>query len=205
MELRDFLKLISRGKRWVLGPAVVVTVAVFLVSSYWPVSYRASATVYVQKTPEEPQAGDYTYDGYYAQQSAEAYTDTVQGFLQSLDILKRAAEIAALPSDTPRLSFYKKRIKSEKVAPQLIAVSISLRDAQQAQDLVVALAQATQERARVLNQAGERGMMVDLVTARPLLQEQRPLAWLNATVAFGATLVIAAAALTVGYYLKNEA
>lgn len=203
MELRDAIKILAKYWKLVIGTGVVLGVLAYLISLNFPVRYRATANIYVQRVPEKSELGDYTYDGYYAGQAAEAYTDTVVGFLQSLDIAKRAAEIAGLSTEPENLLYYRKKTRVDKVAPQLVEVSTLVRGKEQAAGLVKALAQATSERATLLNQETQNKMTIDLVNSEPLVQEVRVWKELNGVLVFFVGILMSIAWIFAREYLKE--
>lgn len=204
MELYEYFKILTKYLKQILFASVALSILAYGVSFYFPTNYRASVTVYVQRIPEKPAAGDYTYDGFYAQKAAEAYTDTVFGFLTSIDILQRAAKVAKLPADSQSLAGFAKKIKIEKVAPQLIDVRVTLKDKNSAKDLALSLAQSAQERVSLLNQEGNTGLTINLANPEPFLAEVKPWKELNAAVGFLAGLIFTTAGVFLREYLKEE-
>ncbi|MBM4402613.1 MAG: hypothetical protein FJ044_05195 [Candidatus Cloacimonetes bacterium] len=204
LELREIFKILIKYGKIIIATGITFAAAAYLVCLYFPVRYRATANIYVQRMPDKPKLGDYTYDGYYAGKAAEAYTDTVVGFLQSLDVVKRAAEISNLSTEPENLLYYRRKIKVTKVAPQLIEISTLVRGKEQSKTLVKALAQATQERAQLLNQESENPMSIDLLNIEPLVQEIKPWKELYATVGFAVGLLLSVVGVFVFEYFKEE-
>lgn len=185
----------------ILAAAAAVAVVVGIASVYWPTRYKSELTVYVQRVPEDPPAGDYTYDGFYAQQAAEAYTDTVEGFLQSRDIIRQALAASNLSTDTNMVRAVEKRLEVEKVAPQLINVSLTMETQNKATALIKEIAAVTKERAKTLNQQENEAMVIDLVNPDPLESSVKPWLELNVVVGFLGGLVIATSGVLLKGYL----
>lgn len=204
MELREYFKLLTKYWEKVLLSGVVFGVLAYTISSFFPTKFQALVTVYVQRVPEKSPAGDYTYDGFYAQKAAEAYTDTVFGFLEGRDILQRAAKVANLPSDPESLKGFVKKVKIEKIAPQLIEVKVTLGDKEVAKNLVLALAQSAQERVSLLNQEGDTSLTVNLANPEPLVTEVKLWKELNAVVGFFAGLLLIMSLIFFVEYLKAD-
>src|SRR3989339_1012520 len=110
MELKEILILLQKNLRLLMVFSLLGALLLFLLASFWPVSYKAIVTMYIQRVPEKAE-NVYSYDGYYAGQAAESYTDTVKGLVGTLDITKRAAEIADLPTDAIFIKNLAKKIK----------------------------------------------------------------------------------------------
>lgn len=204
MEFLIYLRILQKHSRVIMAGALLGISLAALVNYYWPVRYQATVNVYVQRAPETPVSGEYTYDGYYAGQAAEAYTDTVVGFLRSLDIVKRAVEISGLTVPDEGISRYQQKINVVKVAPQLIELRVKLPERELAVKLASALAQATRERAQLLNQETQNLMIIDLVNPEPLVQELKASILLNLLVGFFAGLFISIAGVFVWEYLSAD-
>ena len=170
MELKEVLILLQKNLRLLIAAAVFGAIALFLFAKVYPVSYKAIVTMYIQRVPEKAE-NVYSYDGYYAGQAAESYTDTVKGLVGTLDITKRAAEIADLPTDAIFIKNLAKKIKIAKSAPQLVEVTVSLEDREQAKKLALGLAQAASERARLLNQEGDKNLTINIINPDPLVEK----------------------------------
>ncbi|OQX50831.1 hypothetical protein B5M47_02940 [candidate division CPR3 bacterium 4484_211] len=201
MELREFLKPFQKNIGLILGVSLFFGAAAYLVSASLPLKYRASATVYVQRVADESKGNYFTYEGYYAQKAAQEYADTVLGFLQSPDIIHRAVQIVYPKLDEARFKKIQKSIRAEKRAPQLVLVTVTLPNGSEAKQLISALAQAAQERAKLLNQSGNEAMQIDLLASEPLLEEIRPHKGLNSVVASGVGFVLACIIVWLKEYL----
>ncbi len=203
MELQYYLKILSRYWKWIFGIASLFALVAGIVSYYWPVQYRSQLTLYVQRIPEEPKLGDYSYDGYYAQQTAEAYTDTVEGLLEARDIIRQALEAAQMPVSAGQIRFVANHLKVEKVAPQLVSVSLTTRSQQDSTKLVSAIAQVLQEKIKTLNRQGNGGVVISLVDVRPLESVVSTWLGLNMLVAFLGGIAIATVGVSLREYLRD--
>lgn len=179
MELKEFLEKLKVYWKLFFAIPLLGSFLGLLLSSYQPTTFNASLLLYVKRVTSPSSDKFYAYDGYYAQQASQEYTDTIVGFLKSLSILYRAAEIANFSTKTEDLEDLKKQIKITKEAPQLVKVNINQSTSKKAKDLVSALAQATQERTTLLNQTGDRDFSVDLVNSVPLVKTVKTSKFLN--------------------------
>lgn len=170
MELKEVLILLQKNLRLLMAFSLLGALALFLLASFWPVSYKAIVTMYIQRVPEKAE-NVYSYDGYYAGQAAESYTDTVKGLVGTMDITKRAAEIAGLPTDAVYIKNLAKKIKIAKSAPQLVEITVNLGDREQAKKLALGLAQSASERARLLNQEGDKNLTINIINPDPLVEK----------------------------------
>lgn len=182
MELREYLQIIKKNlPLLIVLPAVLGGLAAW-VSQQLPETYTASLTLYVKRQATEPSTDYYTFDGYYSQQAAEKFTETVVGFLKSKDILLASAKLADLPVDQESLEQLENSIKVRQEAPQLVSLKVTQEEATTAKKFCTALAQATTERINLLNQTGDKAISVDLLNPEPLLVKNDPRLVLNTLV-----------------------
>ncbi len=182
MELREYVRIIRRSLPLLVILAAAFGLLAFLVSQNLPTTYTASLTLYVKRQATEASADYYTFDGYYSQQAAEKFTETVVGFLESKDILLASAKLADLPTDQESLGQLESSIKIKQVAPQLVTLQVEQADGEEAKKFCTALAQATTERINLLNQTGDKAISVDLLNSEPLVEKNTPKIVLNSLV-----------------------
>jgi capsular polysaccharide biosynthesis protein len=182
MELKDYTILIRRGLLLLIISATAFGLLAFFVSQQLPTTYAASLTLYVKRQAAEANPDYYTFDGYYSQQAAEKFTETVVGFLQSKDILLASAKLADLPTDQKTLEQLESSIKIKQVAPQLVWLKVEQENGEEAKEFCTALAQATTERINLLNQTGDKAISVDLLNPEPLVEKSEPKVVLNSLV-----------------------
>ncbi len=203
MELRKLILLIKRRIPQLVLLGIVVAVIGGVIGYLWPTHYHAVLNVYVQKSPEEPANNEYTYDGYYAQQAAEMYTDTVVGLLEGDDVLAQA--LSASDEDlVDGVGYYRGKIRVEKVAPRLIRVEVVLGDVEKAKLLASAITKAGQERVSALNQERGQAFELKLVQPDPLVEKQNFAPWVFALVAFPLAITGGVAGIFLQEYIKEE-
>lgn len=178
-ELSEYKTALQKILPITVPLAVVGLVAGVGYSLAQPKVWEASTTLYVHRTAPTTLSNVYDYDGYYAQQAAQQYTDTVVGLLKTKDLASRAAQIAT-DSATPESILEGLRVR--KAAPQLVALSVVRPTEEQAKVELIALAQATAERSAALNDQYGRTYKVEMVTGQPLVSEASANLPLNALI-----------------------
>ena len=139
MELRDLFEILGKYCRLIVLTASIFGLGAFVGSTQLPPKYEAVLTLYVKRTAEPAGENFYTYDGYYNQQAAERYTDTVVGLLESGGILQEALRSAGLSADQKAMRRARKSIEVEKVAPQLVEIKVRRRSREEAQNITDSL------------------------------------------------------------------
>jgi len=203
MELREIITLLNSYRRLLLVGALLCGSLGLVFSFIVPVREQAMLTLYVRRAAQPPSRDFYTYDGYYSQQAAERYTDTLVGFLESWGILKQTAELAGLPTDQKSLTRLRRRITVKKVAPQLVNIRVVQTRPGRAAKLVQELAKVTKERIEELNQRGDRELAIDLVHPQPLVVKLEPKPLLDAIVGTLGGLLLSILTIAFWEYLRR--
>lgn len=183
-ELKDYLSLFRKHLRLILGGAFVVAVGALLVAYFLPPCYEASATLYVARKVEESEGDYFTYEGYYGQQTAERYTETVVGFLTSEDIIRQALRKVAKSDDPEAVKEVFRNLKARRTAPQLVSLKVKQRSAPEAQYLWKALSEAVIETTNYLNQESDKKLTISLLEVEPLVKDKKPVLWLSGLIGF---------------------
>lgn len=195
-ELSEYRQALGKILPVVIPLAVVGVVAGVGYSLAQPKGWQASTTLYVHRVNPSNLSSVYDYDGYYAQQAAQQYTDTVVGLLKTQDLASWAAQIASDSADPATIL---NGVQVKKVAPQLVSLTVTRSTQNEARDELIALAQATAERSAALNDQYGRTYKVEMVTGQPLLSES------SANLSFNALLgLLGGGAIGLGLALALE-
>ncbi len=203
MELRQLLKKLWSARLFIVMGSVILTLATYMISLSLPVNYRSSLNLYVSRRIQEPSDKYYTFDGYYSQQAAERYTQTVIGILQSREVLRGAAASASLPIDEVFLKQLSRAVRVREDAPQLISLMVTRPNREQSAALNLGLANAAIGKLTTLNQTGDRDLTIEEVSANPIVEVLPPMPLLNSLLAFIFGLVVFSLFTGLFSYLKE--
>jgi len=184
VELREAFEFLRKYRRVILFFSFVVSLGVLLVSLWFPTSYDATLTLYIKRAAQLSSTEFYNFDGYYSQQAAERYTDTVVGLLEDRGTVREVVDLVGLPTDQRSLKKILRLISVKKTAPQLIELRVRRSSSEEAQRLVGTLARVVAEKVQTLNETGDQALSLDLLSAESLIEERRPLPVLNTVVGF---------------------
>jgi uncharacterized protein involved in exopolysaccharide biosynthesis len=180
MELIEYLRFLLKYWTW-LVVGLAVGAAIGLGYAYTQKDmYRATISLFVQRQPDASSSSTqyYTYDGFYAQQTAAAYTDNAIKLLTNDEIVTKAAQRAGLPTNEGSVAGLKSSIVAKKDAPQLIQLSVLLAKHDQAAAFSIGLAESLKARTNELNQEGDKRLAVDPVNTTPFVVLERPILFL---------------------------
>lgn len=206
MEASEIIKLLLKHKIYLLSCGVLglaFSLGIYLL----PPKYVSSGTLLVTHAVE-PSAGKkldfFSYEGYYAQQTALSYTGTVVAMLDSVDIRYKALSKIGVAKSDENLKKYSKFIKVTKVGPQVVSLKVKTPAADVSRQLWLALTSELISTSETLNSSGDPDLKVVLASSELTTgPEYRPLpTHLIAGAILG--LMFGSFLISAKEYLKNE-
>lgn len=185
MEARDYLKLYLSHGRLILGIMTVATVVTVVVAASQPVRQTASISLAVNRINSEA-TPDYQFDGYYALQAVELFSQTVVSWFDTPSLLHEIYTRAKVDPELESLNGLTNRFRVKRYSPQNIVVRLTERNETRARQLADALPPVLEERADRLNQDPTGKPLFEIVSATPVIAPSRP----NILLAAGLALVL---------------
>lgn len=204
MELKTALKIVWSAKHLIIVSGLLLAAAVFVGSTKIPTAFRASLNLYVSRQTQVTSDKFYTFDGYYSQQAAERYTQTVAAFLKSDETLRASAQGLGFPASEAQLKNLRAAVRVREEAPQLVSLSVTRSNSEDATNLARAVARTVIEKLTRLNRSGDSSLTIDLVETAPLLEVLTPQPVLNALVAFCLGIFLALLAVSLRFYFREN-
>lgn len=175
MELFEIITFLKKNLRIIalfslLGIALGTAIYFML-----PQKYQAIGSLYIHRATEKGDGTFFTYEGYYGQQTAQTYTNTVIGLLESTSLKKDALNNLNIPVTDQSIRKLSQQIKVKKSSPQLITLTVKDTTPQKAFELWQFLSAETIETTRRLNQTGDPLMQISVVRDPVIKDEFRSL------------------------------
>ncbi len=173
MELKELIQVFKKHLLLIIGLSLVFGLLGAGFFYYYPKSYKAVGSFYVsQIANRETSLGDFTYEGYYAQQAGTNYAETFIGFLESVDVRSQALRSLGLEVNESSLRKSSRIINTKKAAPQLVTLTITALEPKMAKDFWNALASSAIEVSDSLNDfSGSVGISVLQVSENPIVHQ----------------------------------
>lgn len=170
-----------------------------------PPKYLASGTLYVERAVENGGGRYFTYEGYYNQQTAVSYTNTVLGLLDSDDIKTLALRKLGIQINEQSLRKFNSQIKTTKTGNQLITLSVKGATPQKAESAFNALSQVTISTSDRISQTSDPYLHLTLITDQPVVRETFRNVWVNLAIGVLSGFLLAVLYLSFSTYLKEQA
>lgn len=172
MELRDSLAVFVRRK--VLGMAIIAVVVggSYLWSYTRPTHYTTSMSFAINRVNKE-QTTQYQYDGYYALQAADLFSQTVVSWLDTPSVLEGiyARAGATMPRTLGGLSSV---FKTKKYSAQNIVVTFNTPTREEAERLSIAASDEIASRTSSVNRNADDKAIFEVITSKPVTELARP-------------------------------
>jgi capsular polysaccharide biosynthesis protein len=189
MNLKELTSAIKSHKKLLLICSLLGLMAGLLVY-FWPNTYTATGSIFVKRSVEEsikqyqiiePTVNNTTtesdinklseryfqYEGYYAQQVAISFTNTLASLSESVDIRKKALESLNLKVDVKNLRKYGRLIRAKKMAPQLVSLTTKGNSEFEARELWNAVTEALINDVKRLNNNGDPAISISPISSEP--------------------------------------
>jgi capsular polysaccharide biosynthesis protein len=171
VEIKDLYMLIKKEIRAIVLATLLLGFAGVVLFYILPPRYIAAGSFYVtRKVSNDFPTGFFEYEGFYAQQAASSYTETVIGLFESIDIRRKALLETGAEATDQNLRAAKKVIRAKKAGPQLITLNVKGKTPQHAGQLWIALSKVTLSTVEALNQTGDTALTVSMVDDSPIIQ-----------------------------------
>lgn len=197
MELKTILELVSKRLGIIAGVSILAGLTGTGVVLVLPYQYTAQGLLVVTRKADTPSDNVFTYEGYYAQQNAQAYTVTFLSILLSPSTLSNAGTGIG----TKKLI---QLIKAKKNGGQAINFSVKGNSPQEAHTLWVKIADSAIASHNALTPTADPLISVDPTLGSPVVVNSYP-AWYKVLAAgFTCSVILASFLIILGRYLAEE-
>ncbi len=170
MEIKKLLELIKEKSKIIFLVSLLFTV--FGVGIYYgiPPKQTATGSFFIKRTVEDPSPEFFSYEGYYAQQAALSYSNTLAALFESVDIRSKALKSLDIPVNDKTLRKYGRQIRVKNVGPQLVTLTVKGENTAHVVNFWAALSNSVLETTKALNQEGDKSITVTPVVSEPIVQ-----------------------------------
>ncbi|MDP3964843.1 MAG: hypothetical protein Q8Q20_04295 [bacterium] len=170
-------------KSWpiILILGLLIGAAAYLFTVYQPVEYKSSISFAVNRINKE-QTADYQFDGYYAIQASDLFSQTVVSWFFTPSVLLEIYDTAGIDPQIDTLERFTNRFKTKKFSSQNIVATFTERDRDTAEAISESIIETVQERGAALNQTADQQALFEIVGSTPVIVEETPNLWLNTIV-----------------------
>mgnify|MGYP005835668569 CR=1 FL=1 len=206
MELRILLKNLKKNLKWLVFSSVIFLALGVLIYYAFPAKYVAVGSFYVtRKVNSASESSFFTYEGYYANQTARSFAETVFGLFESRDSLSKALSNLNFVVTDGLLRRTARLISVKKPAPAVILLEVKGDSPVAARALWKEVSQVVILASDEINAAyGDHALKITPLRNDPVIQREYRNVYLNAVIGFvfGIGLFVFVESLKI--YLKDN-
>jgi len=169
MEIKEIIKKIRKYRPQfviiaILGAALGVGLC------FLPPKYTSSGSFYIKRSISG-EKNYFTYEGYYGQQTALSYTNSVVALAESLDLKKIVIEKLGMEANEEGLRKISKMMKVRKTGPQIISITVKADSLNMSEDVWNKLSSTLLNTTYEINKDGDPNLMVVKVSDKPVVKQ----------------------------------
>lgn len=171
MQFLDTISLAWRYRWLILAVILIPTVLAVSFAATRPVSYSTSIAFTVNRINKQD-VKEYQYDGYYALQASDLFTETVVSWFLTPSVIVEMYDAADVPANVRDLSSLTARFKIKKYSSQNLGVTFTSSSQSDAEKLAAAVVKTVEYKASQLNQSADRKALFEVVGSKPVTVER---------------------------------
>lgn len=172
MELKEYIGIFKKEKKVISGTILSVLVFVLILSGLKGAYYDNDMLLLISRSGTQ-NTPDYKYDGYYAVQASDIFSDNVSQWLGSASIANEIYTRAKAESEMRSLKDFSKVFKADKLSSQYVRVRYQTSSREAAIKLAHAMADVLQEKADLLSKSSVEQIGFKVIYSDPLSVESK--------------------------------
>ncbi|MBI5037093.1 MAG: hypothetical protein HZC01_00065 [Candidatus Kerfeldbacteria bacterium] len=145
----------------------------------------------------------YQYDGYYAIQASDLFSQTVMSWFLTPSVLLEIYDSAEIDPNISSIEELTSRFKTRKYSPQNIVVRYQERDRPTADRIAQAITAVVEQRAAEANKTIEQEALFEVKGGTPVIVEKKPSAIINTIIGLVAGFVLSVVTVYSFEYIRR--
>jgi len=204
MELKEIISFGKKNIKVLLASMVFMGTIGVLAYYFLPLKHYATGSLFIRRSIYPYSENHFTYEGYYGQQAAMFYANSVIGLIESEDIRAQVLNTLEVPVNEKTLRKYERKVRTIKSGPQLIGLVVKEESPQKAEELWQAVADSTINTMNNISRVNDPFVGVIKVSEKPIVREgYRDLA-VYVLVGIGLGLILPVSYLALFNYFKSS-
>jgi len=204
MELKEIISFGKKNIKVLLASMVFMGTIGVLAYYFLPLKHYATGSLFIRRSIYPYSENHFTYEGYYGQQAAMFYANSVIGLIESEDIRAQVLNTLEVPVNEKTLRKYERKVRTIKSGPQLIGLVVKEESPQKAEELWQAVADSTINTMNNISRVNDPFVGVIKVSENPVVREgYRDLA-VYVLVGIGLGLILPVSYLALFNYFKSS-
>ncbi|MDP2683908.1 MAG: hypothetical protein Q8P20_02520 [bacterium] len=189
--------------KWLIIIVIIVGVCSAVAFSLIKAPYFDTSLSFSINRVNHQTTADYEYDGYYAIQASDLFSQTVMSWLMTPSVLLEIYESAGIDPKISSLEEISSRFKTKKFSPQNIVVRYKERDYETADKIATAITTTIQNNAQQSNKTSDDEALFEVIGTKPVIVERVPDLWFNTLIGLIGSIIVGSLLAYVIEYLKR--
>ncbi len=159
MELKEYIKILQKEKKLLVGTILILLLSVALFSALKPDTYVTDLSLLVAKSGTQD-TNDYKYSGYYAVQASETIADNISQWLKSGSVVNEIYSRAGAGG-----GFF----KADKLSSQYVRLNYRTGDKESATKIAKAVESVIGEKLESLEKLSNGEISFKIILGGPLI------------------------------------
>lgn len=191
MEVKNIIIFLKKNYLHILLTGLVLSFIGAVLYYIVPATYDATGSFFIKRGVDNNSTGNYfTYEGYYSQQTALSYTNTLTGIFESEDIKSKALINLGIEVNEQSIRKLGRNMRVKKSGPQLITLTVKGSTHQNAQAAWLAITRETITTANFLNTNGDSKLTISQLNENPVIKMSFRNLYVNVLVGFGLGILL---------------
>jgi len=183
------MKFILKYLKWGLILAVSGAIIGGLVASLKPVTYESSLSFTVNQINKQ-ETTSYQYDGYYAIQASDLFSDTIVSWFQTPSFLLEVYNEAGIDPQIDTISSFTARFKMKKYSSQNLVLTFNAPTKDNAEKLSQSIIDHVEKQAGELNKNADQKALFQVIGSQPVIVKNQTTLLMGALYGFVAGIAI---------------
>jgi len=189
--------------KWLIVVVVIVGICSAIAFSLIKAPYFDTSLSFSINRVNHQNTAEYEYDGYYAIQASDLFSQTVMSWFMTPSVLLEIYESAGIDPQISSLEEISSRFKTKKYSPQNIVVRYKERDYDTADKIATAITTTIQNKAKLSNKTSDDEALFEVIGTNPVIVERVPNLWLNTLIGLLIGLIFGSLLAYTIEYLKR--
>lgn len=168
MDLKEYFAIMKKEWKMFVSIVSAVILATFAYFVFRPAAYTTALMLNVAREGTQETA-DYKYDNFYRIQADDKFSETIVAWLASPAVESDIFSQAGVDTAQFSLKDLSNSFKAEKKSSQLIAVSFSAPNTEQAKKISLAIPDVIAKNIQSLNSEKEKNEWFEIVSHNPII------------------------------------
>lgn len=198
----EYLKIIKKYYQLIILFSVLLAVATFFFTVRQPARFSSSLSLLVSNNQVQ-ETSDYRFDGYYEVQATDLFSNTVEAWFRSPEVVSAIYEKARVNLDRSNIKELTKMFRSEKLAPHYVEVRYKTNSETESKQIALAIDNVLAEKTRSLREVSENETSFSVKGGAPVTVLTKPPVFINTITALVMGLFLGFLIGIIKEYLKE--